>query len=179
MRPETLAIHAGFEGDPASRAVAAPIHPTVAFEFDSADHAAALFDLEEPGYRYSRIGNPTVSVLEARVAALEGGAAAVALASGQAALAYAFLTLADGGGNIVATPQLYGTTHSLLQHVLRRLGIQARFASSDAAADLERLVDAETRAVFCESFGNPAGNICDIAAIAAAAHRQFVSVLFL
>ena len=177
MRRETLALHAGFGCDPATKAVAVPIHPSVAYEFDSADHGAALFNLEVDGFRYSRINNPTLAILEARVAALEGGAAAVATASGQAALTYALLTLADGGGNIVATPQLYGTTVSLLSHVLRRQGVEARYAASDRARDLAALIDDETRAVFCESVGNPAGNICDIAAIAEAAHVRGVPLI--
>jgi O-acetylhomoserine (thiol)-lyase len=177
MRRETIAVHAGFDCDPATRAVAPPIYQSVAYAFDSADHGAALFNLEEDGFRYSRISNPTNAILEERVAALEGGVAAVSLASGQAALHYAFLTLADHGGAIVATPQLYGTTHTLLNHVLRRQGIEARFAASDAAADIEALIDSGTRAVFCESVGNPAGNICDIAAIAAAAHRHGVPLI--
>jgi O-acetylhomoserine (thiol)-lyase len=177
MRRETIAIHSGFDCDPATKAVAVPIYQSVAYAFDSADHGAALFNLEEDGFRYSRISNPTNAILEERVAQLEGGVAAVALASGQAALHYAFLTVADVGGNIVATPQLYGTTHTLLNHVLRRQGIEARFAASDAAADIEALIDFETRAVFCETVGNPAGNVCDIAAIAAAAHRHGVPLI--
>ncbi|HEY1426393.1 MAG TPA: O-acetylhomoserine aminocarboxypropyltransferase/cysteine synthase family protein [Caulobacteraceae bacterium] len=177
MRRETIAVHAGFDCDPTTRAVAPPIYQSVAYAFDSADHGAALFNLEEDGFRYSRISNPTNAILEERVAQLEGGVAAVSLASGQAALHYAFVTLADHGGNIVATPQLYGTTHTLLNHVLRRQGIDARFAASDAAADIERLIDGDTRAVFCESVGNPAGNICDIEAIAAAAHRHGVPLI--
>ncbi|MGH6956789.1 MAG: O-acetylhomoserine aminocarboxypropyltransferase/cysteine synthase family protein [Caulobacteraceae bacterium] len=177
MRPETIAIHFGFDNDPATKAVAPPIYQTVAYAFDSADHAAALFNLEEDGFRYSRINNPTNSILEARVAELEGGVSAVSLASGQAALFYAIVTLADEGGNIVTVPQLYGTTHTLFSHVLRRQGIEARFAASDSAADIEALIDDETRAVFCESVGNPAGNICDIEAIAAAAHRHGVPLV--
>jgi O-acetylhomoserine (thiol)-lyase len=177
MRRETIAIHSGFDNDPTTKAVAVPIYQTVAYAFDSADHGAALFNLEEDGYRYSRISNPTNAILEERVAELEGGVAAVALASGQAALHYAIVTLADHGGNIVATPQLYGTTHTLFNHVLRRQGIEARFAASDKAEDLEALIDDNTRAVFCESVGNPAGNICDIAAIAAAAHRHGVPLI--
>jgi len=177
MRRETIAIHAGFDNDPTTKAVAVPIYQTVAYAFDSADHGAALFNLEEDGFRYSRISNPTNAILEERVAELEGGVAAVALASGQAALHYAIVTLADHGGNIVATPQLYGTTHTLFNHVLRRQGIAARFAASDRAADLEALIDDDTRAVFCESVGNPAGNICDIAAIAEAAHRHGVPLI--
>jgi O-acetylhomoserine (thiol)-lyase len=177
MRRETLAIHAGFDNDPTTKAVAVPIYQNVAYAFDSADHGAALFNLEEEGYRYSRISNPTNAILEERVAELEGGVAAVSLASGQAALHYAIVTLADGGGNIVATPQLYGTTYTLFAHVLARQGIEARFAASDSATDLEALIDDETRAVFCESVGNPAGNVCDIAAIAEAAHRHGVPLI--
>ena len=177
MRPETIAIHSGFDCDPTTKAVAVPIYQSVAYAFDSADHGAALFNLEEDGFRYSRISNPTVAILEQRVAELEGGVAGVALASGQAALHYAFLNVADHGGNIVAAPQLYGTTHTLLNHVLRRQGIEARFAASDQAADIEALIDGETRAVFCETVGNPAGNIADIAAIAQAAHRHGVPLI--
>jgi O-acetylhomoserine (thiol)-lyase len=177
MRRETLAIHAGFDCDPTTKAVAVPIYQSVAYAFDSADHGAALFNLEEDGFRYSRISNPTNAILEERVAELEGGVAGVALASGQAALHYALVNLADHGGNIITTPQLYGTTHTLLNHVLRRQGIEARFAASDQAADIERLIDDDTRAVFCESVGNPAGNICDLEAIAAAAHRHGVPLI--
>jgi O-acetylhomoserine (thiol)-lyase len=177
MRRETIAVHAGFDNDPATKAVAAPIYQSVAFAFDSADQGAALFNLEEEGYRYSRISNPTNAILEARVAELEGGVAAVSLASGQAALHYAFVTLADHGGNIVATPQLYGTTHTLLNHVLRRQGIEARFAASDRPHDLARMIDSTTRAIFCESVGNPAGNICDIEAIANVAHMAGIPLI--
>jgi O-acetylhomoserine (thiol)-lyase len=177
MRRETIAIHAGFDCDPTTNAVAVPIYQTVAYQFDSADHGAALFNLEEDGFRYSRISNPTVAILEERVAELEGGIAGVAVASGQAALHYAFLNVADHGGNIIAAPQLYGTTHTLLNHVLRRQGIEARFATSDAAADIEALIDSETRAVFCETVGNPAGNIADIGAIAEVAHRHGVPLI--
>ncbi len=172
MRLESLALHSGFDNDPATKAVAVPIYQTAAYCFDSADHGAALFDLEEEGYRYSRIANPTVSVLEARVAAMEGGVGALAVASGQAALHYALVNTADGGGNIVSTPQLYGTTHTLLSHVLPRQGIIGRFAATDRAADIEALIDADTKAVFCETIGNPAGNITDIEAIARIAHRH-------
>ncbi|TGD99415.1 O-acetylhomoserine aminocarboxypropyltransferase/cysteine synthase family protein [Methylobacterium nonmethylotrophicum] len=177
MRSETIAVHAGFEHDPATHAVAVPIYQSVAYAFDSADHGAALFNLEEEGFRYSRIANPTVAVLERRVADLERGHAALAVASGQAALHYAIATLADHGGNIVAVPQLYGTTHTLLAHVLPRQGITTRFADSDAPADIARLIDDETRAVYCESIGNPAGNICDIAALADVAHARGVPLI--
>ncbi len=177
MRAETIAIHAGYTPEETTKAVAVPIYQTVAYTFDSADHGAALFNLETEGYRYSRIANPTVDVLEKRVAALEGGVGAIALASGQAALHYALSNLADCGGNIVTVPQLYGTTHTLFTHILSKQGITARFAPSDQAADIERLIDSETRAVFCESIGNPAGNICDIEALAEVAHRHGVPLV--
>jgi O-acetylhomoserine (thiol)-lyase len=172
-----MAVHAGYAGDPTTRAVAVPIYQTVAYEFDSADHGAALFNLEADGFRYSRIANPTTNVLDRRIAALEGGVAALSVSSGQAALNYAFVNVADCGGNIVSTPQLYGTTHTLLSHILPRQGIRSRFASSDHADDIARLIDEETRAVFCESIGNPAGNICDIEALADVAHANGVPLI--
>lgn len=177
MRAETLAIHAGYEPEKTTKAVAVPIYQTVAYTFDSADHGAALFNLETEGYRYSRIANPTVDVLERRLAALEGGVAALAVASGQAALHYALSNVADCGGNIVSVPQLYGTTHTLFTHILSKQGIRPRFAEGDSAADIEKLIDHETRAVFCESVGNPAGNICDIEALAEVAHRHGVPLI--
>jgi O-acetylhomoserine (thiol)-lyase len=177
LRPETIAVHSGYTSEPTTKAVAVPIYQTVSYEFDSADHGAALFNLEVEGFRYSRINNPTVDVLEKRVAALEGGVAALAVASGQAALNFALVNLADHGGNIVSVPQLYGTSHTLLAHVLPRQGIQARFAESDNAAAIERLINPDTRAVFCETIGNPAGNICDIEALAQAAHRHGVPLI--
>ncbi len=177
MRSETIAIHGGFRCDPATKAVAVPIYQNVAYEFESADHGAALFNLEAEGFRYSRIANPTTDILERRVAELEGGVAALSTASGQAALHYAIVTLADHGGNIVTTPQLYGTTHTLFAHTLRRQGIEARFAASDRGDAIEPLIDENTRAVFCESIGNPAGNICDIEALAKVAHRHGVPLV--
>jgi O-acetylhomoserine (thiol)-lyase len=177
MRPETIAIHGGFDADPTTKAVAVPIYQTASYAFDSAAHGAALFDLEVEGYRYSRIGNPTTDVLEKRIAALEGGTGALAVASGQAALHYAFVTVADAGGSIVSPPQLYGTTHTLLANVLPRQGIEGRFARSDSADDIATLIDENTRAVFCESIGNPAGNICDIQAIAEVAHAHGVPLI--
>ena len=177
MRAETLAIHAGYTPEETTKAVAVPIYQTVAYAFDSADHGAALFNLEEEGYRYSRIANPTVDVLEKRLAALEGGVAAIAVASGQAALHYALANLADCGGNIVSVPQLYGTTHTLFTHILSKQGITARFAESDSPSDIGKLIDSETRAVFCESIGNPAGNICDIEGLAFVAHAQGVPLV--
>jgi O-acetylhomoserine (thiol)-lyase len=177
MRLETQALHAGFDADPATGAVAVPIYQTAAYAFDSADHAAALFDLEAEGFRYSRIANPTTAVLEERVAAMEGGVAALAVASGQAAIHYAIATVADHGGEIVCTPQLYGTTHTLFSHVFARQGITVRYADSDAPADVARLMGPLTRAVFCESIGNPAGNIADIEGLAAVAHAGGVPLI--
>ena len=172
MRLQTLAIHGGFDGDPATGAAAVPIHQTASFLFESADHGAALFNLEAEGFRYSRIANPTVDVLEKRVAAMEGGVGALALASGQAALHYALCNLADHGGEIIATPQLYGTTHTLLEHVLPRQGVVGRFAADDSPAAVAALINERTRAVVCESVGNPAGNVADLAALAEVAHAH-------
>ena len=177
MRDETIAIHAGFEPDPTTHSVAVPIYQTAAYAFDSADHGAALFNLETEGYRYSRIANPTTAVLEARIAELEGGVGALAVATGQAAMHFALVNLADTGGNIVSVPQLYGTTHTLLAHILPRQGISCRFAESDQADAIDRLIDEDTKAVFCESIGNPAGNVCDIEALAKVAHRHGVPLV--
>src|SRR5690349_10891980 len=151
MRKETIAIHGGFDVDPATKAVAVPIYQTVAYAFDSADHGAALFNLEAEGYRYSRISNPTTAVLERRVAALEGGLEALCVSTGQAALYYAALNVTELGTNIVSVPQLYGTTHTLFAHLLPSLGVSVRFAESDRADAVECLIDDKTRAVFCET----------------------------
>src|SRR5260370_3431157 len=177
MRNETIGIHAGYDPDPTTKSVAVPIYQTVAYAFDSADHGADLFNLEAEGFRYSRIANPTTSVLEKRVAELEGGVGALAVATGQAALHFALVNLADYGGNIVSVPQLYGTTHTLLGHVLPRQGITTRFADSHKADAIERLIDENTRAVLSETIGNPAGNVCDIEALAKVAHRHGVPLV--
>jgi O-acetylhomoserine (thiol)-lyase len=177
MRSETIAIHAGYEPDSATKSVAVPIYQTAAYAFDSADHGAALFNLEAEGYRYSRIANPTTAVLEKRIAELEGGVGALAVATGQAALHFSIVNLADVGGNIVSVPQLYGTSHTLLGHVLPRQGITTRFAESDKADAIEKLIDENTKAVFAETIGNPAGNICDIEALARVAHRHGVPLV--
>ena len=177
MRQETIAVHAGYETEPTTRAVAVPIYQTVAYEFDSAEHGAALFNLEIEGHRYSRISNPTNDVLERRVAALEGGLGAVSVSSGQAALHYSVLNVAEAGKNIVSVPQLYGTTHTLFAHILPQLGIHVRFAQSDHPDAIEDRVDHDTRAIFCESVGNPAGNICDLEALADIAHRHAVPLI--
>jgi O-acetylhomoserine (thiol)-lyase len=177
MRNETIAIHGGYKVDPTTKAVAVPIYQTVAFEFDSADHGAALFNLEVEGFRYSRIHNPTTAVLERRVAALEGGLEALCVSSGQAAVNYATLNVTDLGCNLVSVPQLYGTSHTLFTHTLPRQGVTVRFAESDQSDAIEKLIDDNTRAVFCESVGNPAGNICDIEALARVAHKHGVPLI--
>ncbi len=177
MRRETIAVHGGYDADPSTKAVAVPIYQTVAYAFDSADHGAALFNLEAEGYRYTRIGNPTTAVLERRVAELEGGVASLCVASGQAAVNYAVLNLTELGSNVVSVPQLYGTTHTLFAHILPGQGVAVRFAESDRPDAVETLIDDGTRAVFCESVGNPAGNVCDIAALARVAHRHGVPLI--
>jgi O-acetylhomoserine (thiol)-lyase len=177
MRTETLAVHAGYEDDPTTHSVAVPIYQTVAYSFDSAEHAAALFNLESEGFRYTRISNPTTAVLERRVAALEGGLDALCVSTGQAAVNYAMLNLTRSGTNIVSVPQLYGTTQTLFAHVLPSQGINVRFADSDQPCAVERLIDDSTRGVFCESVGNPAGNICDIEALARVAHKHGVPLV--
>lgn len=177
MRNETIAIHAGYEPEATTHAVAVPIYQTAAYAFDSADHGAALFNLEAEGFRYSRIANPTSAVLEKRIAQLEGGVGALAVATGQAALHFAFVNVADHGGNIVSVPQLYGTTHTLLSHILPRQGITGRFAESDKLDAIEKLIDENTRAVFAETIGNPAGNVCDIEALARIAHAHGVPLI--
>jgi O-acetylhomoserine (thiol)-lyase len=177
MRKETIAIHAGYEPDPTTKSVAVPIYQTAAYAFDSADHGAALFNLEAEGYRYSRIANPTTAVLEQRITELEGGVGSLAVATGQSALHFALINLADIGGNIVTVPQLYGTTHTLLSHILPRQGITTNFADSDQPDAIEKLIDENTKAVFCETIGNPAGNVCDIEALAGIAHRHGVPLV--
>ncbi|MGS7252442.1 bifunctional O-acetylhomoserine aminocarboxypropyltransferase/cysteine synthase [Pseudomonas anuradhapurensis] len=177
MKLETLAIHAGFSHDPATRAVAVPIYQTTSFAFDDTQHGADLFDLKVAGNIYSRIMNPTNDVLEQRMAALEGGVGALAVASGMAAITYAIQTVAEAGDNIVSVAKLYGGTYNLLAHTLPRMGIHTRFAAHDDIAALEALIDERTKAVFCESIGNPAGNIVDIAALAEAAHRHGVPLI--
>ncbi|WP_336333216.1 bifunctional O-acetylhomoserine aminocarboxypropyltransferase/cysteine synthase [Pseudomonas putida] len=177
MKLETLAIHAGFSPDPTTRAVAVPIYQTTSFAFDDTQHGADLFDLKVAGNIYSRIMNPTNDVLEQRMAALEGGVGALAVASGMAAITYAIQTVAEAGDNIVSVAKLYGGTYNLLAHTLPRMGIHTRFAAHDDIAALEALIDSRTKAVFCESIGNPAGNIVDIAALAGAAHRHGVPLI--
>jgi O-acetylhomoserine (thiol)-lyase len=177
MKSETIAIHSGYEYDPTTRSVAVPIYQTVSYAFDSAEHAAALFNLEAEGYRYTRIANPTTDVLEKRVAALEGGLAALCVASGQAAVSYAISNVTRLGTNVISVPQLYGTTHTLFAHLLPQQGVTVRFAKSDRPDAMEALIDENTRAIYCESVGNPAGNICDIEALANVAHKHGVPLI--
>src|SRR6202023_3533960 len=153
MKRETIAIHAGYEPDAAVRSVAVPIYQTVAYAFDSAEHAAALFNLEAQGFRYTRISNPTTAVLERRVAALEGGLDALCVASGQAAVHYATLNVTELGSNIVSVPQLYGTTHTLFAHLLPNQGVIVRFAASDSPEEIEKLIDDQTRRFFSRATG--------------------------
>ncbi|OJA05862.1 O-acetylhomoserine aminocarboxypropyltransferase/cysteine synthase family protein [Halomonas sp. QHL1] len=176
MKPETIALHHGYVPD-SQNAVAVPIHQTTSFSFDSAQHAADLFDLKVEGNIYSRIMNPTCAVLEQRVAALEGGIAGLAVASGMAAITYAIQTIAEAGDNIVSISELYGGTYNLFAHTLPRQGIQVRFADKDDIAGIEALIDARTKAVFCESIGNPSGGVVDLRALADAAHRHGVPVI--
>src|ERR1700730_14982031 len=177
MKRETIAIHAGYESDPTTKAVAVPIYQTVAFEFDSAEHGAALFNLEVKGNIYTRIGNPTNAVLEQRVAALEGGVDGLSVSSGMAAIEYSLINIAEAGTNIVSTPQLYGATYTLLAHIFPKRGITSRFAASDRPEDVEKLIDENTRAVFCESVGNPAGNVADVEGLARVAHKHGVPLI--
>jgi O-acetylhomoserine (thiol)-lyase len=177
MRDETLAIHHGYTPDPTTKAVAVPIYQTVAYAFDDAQHGADLFGLKVPGNIYTRIMNPTQDVLEQRVAALEGGVAALATASGSAAITYAILTIAKAGNNIVTVPQLYGGTYTLFAHQLPAMGIDVRFAESDHPDALAKLIDENTVAVYLETIGNPAGNIPDLEPIATMAHAHGVPVI--
>lgn len=177
MKFETLAIHAGYQPDPTTKSVAVPIYQTTSYAFDSTQHGADLFDLKVAGNIYTRIMNPTNAVLEERVAALEGGIAALVVASGMAAITYAIQTVAQAGDNIVSVSKLYGGTYNLFAHTFPRQGITVKFAPHNDIAALEALIDENTKAVFCESIGNPAGNIVDIKALADAAHRHGVPLI--
>jgi len=176
-RAETIALHGGYKPDPTTRAVAVPIYQTVAYAFDDTQHGADLFDLKVPGNIYTRIMNPTTDVLEQRIAALEGGIGALALASGQAAITYAIQTIAEAGDNIVSSSALYGGTYNLFAHTLPQFGIQTRFADYNDPEAFAALIDDRTKAVFVESIGNPRGNITDIEAVAKIAHAHGVPVI--
>lgn len=177
MKDQTLAIHAGFKSDPATKSVSVPIYQTVAYEFDDAQHGADLFNLAVEGNIYTRIMNPTTGVLEQRCAELEGGVAGLGLSAGSAAVNYSILNIAEQGNNVVTVPQLYGGTYTLFKHMLPRQGIDVRFAEDDSAEAMEKLIDDKTTAVFCESIGNPAGNIVDIEALADMAHARGVPLI--
>ncbi|HPF28156.1 MAG TPA: aminotransferase class I/II-fold pyridoxal phosphate-dependent enzyme [Steroidobacteraceae bacterium] len=177
MRLETIAVHGGYSPDPTTKAVAVPIYQTTSYAFDSAQHGADLFDLKVPGNIYTRIMNPTTDVLEQRLAALEGGIGALGLASGSAAVTYAIMTIAESGDNIVSASTLYGGTYNLFAHTLPQFGIEVRFADHREPGSFAKLIDARTKAVFCESIGNPLGNVTDIGALAEIAHRHGVPLI--
>ena len=177
MHIETLAVHAGYSPDPTTKSAAVPLYQTVAYAFDSAQHGADLFDLKVPGNIYTRIMNPTNDVLEKRVAALEGGIAALAMASGMAAITAAIQTIAETGDNIISASTLYGGTYNLFAHTFPQQGIEVRFADPRDPASFAALIDARTKAVFCESIGNPLGNVTDIAALAKVAHDHGVPLI--
>ncbi|NRF31625.1 O-acetylhomoserine aminocarboxypropyltransferase/cysteine synthase family protein [Vibrio coralliilyticus] len=177
MKDETLSIHFGYETDPTTKSVATPIYQTVAYEFDNAQHGADLFNLEVPGNIYTRIMNPTNDVLEKRMAALEGGIAGLVVSAGSAAINYAILTLAQAGDNIISTPQLYGGTYTLFAHMLPSQGIEVKFAKDDKPESLAELIDDNTKAIYCESIGNPAGNIIDLERVVELAHAKGVPVI--
>ncbi|MCP9759763.1 aminotransferase class V-fold PLP-dependent enzyme [Aquitalea sp. S1-19] len=172
MKIETLAVHAGYSPEPTTHAVAVPLYQTASYAFDSTQHAADLFDLKVSGNIYTRIMNPTTDVLEQRVAALEGGIGALAVASGMAAISYAIQTIAEAGDNIIATSTLYGGTYNLFAHTFPQLGIKVHFVDHRDPASIAQYVDARTKAVFCESIGNPLGNVVDFAAFAEEAHKH-------
>ncbi|HRQ04543.1 MAG TPA: aminotransferase class I/II-fold pyridoxal phosphate-dependent enzyme [Nitrosomonas halophila] len=177
MKLETLALHAGYQPDPTTKAVAVPIYQTTSYAFDDAQHGADLFDLKVAGNIYTRIMNPTTDVLEQRMAAMEGGVAALAVASGMAAITYTIQTLAESGDNIVSTSELYGGTYNLFAHTLPRQGIEVRFANKDDFAAIESRIDARTKLIFCESIGNPSGSIVDMEALAKLAHRHGIPLV--
>ncbi len=172
MKIETLAVHAGYTPDPTTKAVAVPIYQTVAYAFDNTQHGADLFDLKVTGNIYSRIMNPTCGVLEARVAAMEGGIGALAVASGMAAIAYAIQTITEAGDNIVSASTLYGGTYNLFAHTFPQMGIEVRFADYRNPASFAALIDDRTKAIYCESVGNPLGNVTDLSALAEIAHAH-------
>ncbi|HQX05539.1 MAG TPA: aminotransferase class I/II-fold pyridoxal phosphate-dependent enzyme [Zoogloea sp.] len=177
MKIETLAVHGGYSPDPTTKAVAVPIYQTTSYAFDDTQHGADLFDLKVAGNIYTRIMNPTQAVLEARVAAMEGGIAGLALASGMAAITYSIQTIAEAGDNIVSASTLYGGTYNLFAHTLPQIGINVRFADHRDPASFAPLIDARTKAIFCESVGNPLGNITDFEALAAIAHAHGIPLI--
>jgi len=177
MKLESLALHHGYESESTTKAAAVPIYQTTSYTFDNTQHGADLFDLKVPGNIYTRIMNPTTDVLEQRLAAMEGGIGALAVASGMAAITYAIQCICETGTNIVSTSQLYGGTYNLFAHSLPKQGIDVRFVSADDFDGFEKSIDDNTRAIFCESIGNPAGNIVDIKRIAEIAHKKGVPLI--
>ncbi|HYD94504.1 MAG TPA: aminotransferase class I/II-fold pyridoxal phosphate-dependent enzyme [Noviherbaspirillum sp.] len=177
MKLETLAVHAGYSPDPTTKAVAVPVYQTVAYSFDNAQHGADLFDLKVAGNIYTRIMNPTQDVLEKRIAALEGGVGALALASGMAAITYAIQTIAEAGDNIVSASTLYGGTYNLFAHTFPQIGIEVRFADPRKPETFAPLIDGRTKAIFCESIGNPLGNVTDFAKLADIAHAHGIPLI--
>lgn len=177
MKFETLAIHAGYSPEPTTRAAAVPIYQTTSYSFDSTQHGADLFDLKVPGNIYTRIMNPTQDVLEKRMAAIEGGVGALAVASGLAAVTNAILTITEAGDNIVSASTLYGGTYNLFAHTLPQYGITTRFADYRDPLSFEKLIDDRTKAIYCESIGNPLGNITDFGLLADIAHRHGVPLI--
>jgi len=177
MKLETIVVHGGYSPDPTTKSVAVPIYQTTSYAFDSAQHGADLFDLKVQGNIYTRIMNPTVDVLEKRVAAMEGGIGALGLASGMAAITYAIQTIAEAGDNIVSSARLYGGTYNLFAHTLPQMGIEVRFADSHDPKSFAKLIDGRTKLVFCESIGNPLGNVTDVAALATIAHAGGVPLV--
>jgi O-acetylhomoserine (thiol)-lyase len=177
MKLETLAVHGGYSPDPTTKAVAVPIYQTTSYAFDDTQHGADLFDLKVQGNIYTRIMNPTTAVLEQRVAAMEGGIGGLAVASGMSAITYAIMTIAEAGDNIVSAGTLYGGTYNLFAHTLPQFGIDVRFADYRDPASFKPLIDGRTKAIFCESVGNPLGNVVDIAALAQIAHAAGVPLI--
>jgi O-acetylhomoserine (thiol)-lyase len=177
VKIETIAVHGGFSPDPTTKSVAVPIYQTTSYAFDNTQHGADLFDLKVAGNIYTRIMNPTTDVLEKRVAEMEGGIGGLALASGMAATTYAIFTICEAGDNIVTTSQLYGGTYNLFAHTLPQLGIQVRFADYKDLDGIAGLIDERTKAVFCESIGNPAGNVVDFGALADIAHAAGIPLI--
>ncbi|MDG1249644.1 MAG: aminotransferase class I/II-fold pyridoxal phosphate-dependent enzyme [Gammaproteobacteria bacterium] len=177
MKIETIAIHGGYSPEPTTKAVAVPIYQTTSFAFDDTQHGADLFDLKVEGNIYTRIGNPTSSALEKRVAAMEGGIGALVLASGMSAITYAIFAIAQQGDNIISTASLYGGTYNLFAHTLPRLGIEVRFVDHHDIDAMRANIDGKTKAIFAESLGNPAGNIFDITPVADMAHAQGVPLI--
>ncbi len=177
MKIETLAIHSGYEPDPTTKAVAVPIYQTTSYAFDNTQHGADLFDLKVEGNIYTRIMNPTTAVLEQRIAAMEGGVGALALSSGMAAISYAIFAIAEQGDNIVSVATLYGGTYNFFAHTLPKLGIEVRFVDYQDMNAIAAAIDENTKAVFCETLGNPAGNVIDLEKTVKVAHAAGVPVM--